>query len=49
MAAFSVAFVQDKTREEALRAAKPCAVIHDFHELSALVKEEHEWSDTTIL
>lgn len=49
MAAYSVAFVQDKTREEALRAAKPCAVIHDFHELSALVKEEHEWSDTTIL
>ena len=49
MAAFSVALVQDPSREEALAALKPCALLHDIRELSGLVKEEREWSDPTIL
>ena len=49
MAAFSVAFVSDASREEALKALKPCALIHKFSELSEIIKEEREWSDTTIL
>lgn len=49
MAAFSVALVQDPSREEELAALKPCALLHDIRELSGLVKEEREWSDPTIL
>ena len=48
MAAFSVAFVSDASREEALQALSPCALIHEFRELIDIVKEEREWSDTTI-
>lgn len=48
MAAFSVAFVSDASREAALQALSPCALIHEFRELIDIVKEEREWSDTTI-
>ena len=49
MDAYSVAVAHDRTREEQLRQAKPCRLIHDLQELISVVKEEHEWNDITIL
>lgn len=48
MAAFSVAAAFDPQREQALRAANPCRVIHQLTEMLDLVKEDCEWSDNTI-
>ena len=49
MAAYSVAVVHDKTREEELKNAKPCAFFHQLDELIPLLKEESEWNDLSIL
>lgn len=49
MDAYSVAVAHDRTREEQLKQAKPCRLIHDLQELISVVKEEHEWNDITIL
>lgn len=48
MAAFSVAFVLEESRKEEMEKEKPCALIQDMKELITLVKEDKEWSDTTI-
>ena len=48
MGAFSIAAAFDPLREEALRASKPCVMIHDLAEIIDIVKEEREWSDVTI-
>ena len=49
IAAYSIAYVSDTAREPGLRALRPCSLIYDFRELGSIVKEEREWSDTTIL
>lgn len=48
MGAFSVAFVYEEVRAKEMQAQKPCAIIRDMKDLLTILKEDHEWSDTTI-
>lgn len=49
MAGYSVGFTLDSKRESELNKAKPCACINKMTDLITIVKEDHEWSDNTIL
>lgn len=48
MGGYSVAFILDQTREEEMKKEHPCKVIYNMNELIPLLKENLEWSDTTI-
>lgn len=49
MGAYSVAFILEKKYEASMKEEKPCKMIYNMNELINLVKEDLEWSDSTIL
>lgn len=49
MAAYSVAIVRDDAYLAEMESCKPMKIIRDLPQLIDLVKEDHEWCDTTIL
>lgn len=48
MGGFSIAVCFDKSKEERMKATKPCRCISQLTDIIAIVKEDLEWSDNTI-
>ena len=41
---FTIGYIFDKNREQALRDSKPNAMISDWNELIAILEGDHEWT-----
>ena len=42
---YSVAFISDPSKREAIEELKPNSIITDMSELKELLDENHEWAD----
>lgn len=46
--AFTIGYVFDKNREQALNDSQPNAIMHDWRELPEILEGDHEWTYNTI-
>jgi len=48
MGAYSIAYISDLKREQALKKTKPCSIVYDLIEIKDIIKEEKEWNEFVI-
>lgn len=48
MGAYSIAYVSDPKREQALKETKPCSIVYDLIEIKDIIKEDREWNEFVI-
>ena len=48
MGAYSIAYISDSKREQALKATKPCNIIYDLMEIKDIIEEDREWNEFVI-